>query len=332
MLADAFDNVGLFGKQEFRLVFARSHRFEVGSFAVMVKHGREQRRNGFKHFFGSGAIIGSEERIEKPFELLLVQDLESIHVIRAEIMVHGARKKDRKLPEQFGIVGELRHGKAIEVVEIARVVPVDHRLCLATEQFLDFQNEITARCSITDGYSVAFLRRQCAGAHQEVDFDLDAVGSAGVIFEIEVPLTQGVVVDAILELVAEAGGDLFDSLDDLWAVLECGLAIDMPDVVEIDIDRKPSEIEVEEIECGPALEYQFSFENRVPVELDKEFPQPEHLLEIFGRKAGVLGQFANLRRSEIHVCTEPVREGENVSGTMSFHVGTQRCPGRLSAR
>jgi hypothetical protein len=37
--------------------------------------------------------------LESPFEFLLVQDLESIHVIRAEIMVHRARKKDRKLPE-----------------------------------------------------------------------------------------------------------------------------------------------------------------------------------------------------------------------------------------
>ena len=147
---------------------------------------------------------------------------------------------------------------------------------------------------------------QRAGAHQEVDFYLDAVGSADVIFEIEVPLTEGVVVHAILELVAEASGDLFDSLDDLWTVLECCLAIDMPDVVEIDIDREPCEIKIKEIECGSALEYEFSFENRVLVEFDQEFPQPEHLLEIFSRKADVLGQLADLGRCEFHVCTEPV--------------------------
>ena len=117
-----------------------------------------------------------------------------------------------------------------------------------------------------------------------------------MIFEIEVPLTQGVVVHAILKVVAEAGGDLFGSLDDFWTVLECCLAINMSDVVEIDIDRKPCEIEVKEIECGSALEYQFSFEDRVPVEFDQEFPQPEHLLEIFSRKAGGLGQLADLRR------------------------------------
>jgi hypothetical protein len=42
VLADAFDNVGLFGKQESWLVFASGHRLEVGSFAVMIKHGGEQ--------------------------------------------------------------------------------------------------------------------------------------------------------------------------------------------------------------------------------------------------------------------------------------------------
>lgn len=41
VLADAFDNGGLLGKQEFRLISAGSHRIEVGGLAVMVQHGRE---------------------------------------------------------------------------------------------------------------------------------------------------------------------------------------------------------------------------------------------------------------------------------------------------
>jgi hypothetical protein len=220
VLADSFDNVGLVGKQELGRIFAGSDRFKVGSFAVVVKHRRKQRRNSFQHFLSSRPVIGSEERIEKSFEFLLVEDLESIHVIGVEVTVHGARKKDRKLPEEFWTVREFRRRKAIEVVKIARVVPVNHRLCLAAEQFLDFENQIPARCSMPDGHSVEFAWRQRAGAHQEIDFDLDALGSAGVIFEIEVPLPQGVVVCAILDLVAEAGGDLFDRLYDLWTVLE----------------------------------------------------------------------------------------------------------------
>ena len=70
---------------------------------------------------------------------------------------------------------------------------------------------------------------------------------------------------------------MFDSLANLWAVLECCLAINMSDVVQIDIDRKPCEVEVKEIERGSAFEYEFSFENSVPVKFDQEFPQPENL-------------------------------------------------------
>jgi hypothetical protein len=68
------------------------------------------------------------------------------------------------------------------------------------------------------------------------------------------------------------------------------------------------------------------------VELDEQLAQAENFLKVFGRKLRVRGEFADLCGSEFHVGTELVREGENVSGTMSFHVGTQRCPGRLSAR
>jgi len=88
-----------------------------------------------------------------------------------------------------------------------------------------------------------------------------------------------------LKLVTEAGGDLFDSLGNFRAVLECCLAINMSGVVQIDINRKPCEVEVKEIECGSAFEYEFSFENGVPMKFDQEFPQPEHLLKIFSRKA-----------------------------------------------
>jgi hypothetical protein len=38
MLADAFNDLHLFGEQEFWLVLAGSHRFEAGSFALVIKH------------------------------------------------------------------------------------------------------------------------------------------------------------------------------------------------------------------------------------------------------------------------------------------------------
>lgn len=50
MPADAFDNFRLCGKQEFWLVSAGSHRFEVGSFLIVIKHGLEKGRDDFQHF------------------------------------------------------------------------------------------------------------------------------------------------------------------------------------------------------------------------------------------------------------------------------------------
>ena len=38
MLADAFDDLRLFGKQKLWLVLAGSYRFEVGSFALVIEH------------------------------------------------------------------------------------------------------------------------------------------------------------------------------------------------------------------------------------------------------------------------------------------------------
>jgi hypothetical protein len=52
--------------------------------------------------------------------------------------------------------------------------------------------------------------------------------------------------------------------------------------------------------------------------------QPENLLEIVGGKASVRGELTDLCGREFHVGTELVREGENISGTMSLQIGTQR--------
>jgi len=51
VLADAFYDFGLFGEQEFRLIFAGSHRFEVGGFALVVEHCFKKRRNGLQHLY-----------------------------------------------------------------------------------------------------------------------------------------------------------------------------------------------------------------------------------------------------------------------------------------
>ena len=84
------------------------------------------------------------------------------------------------------------------------------------------------------------------------------------------------------------------------------------------------------LEGRSAFEHELSVENGVFVEFDEQLAQAENLLKILGRKVSLHGEFTDLCGAEFHVGTELVREGENVSGTISFHVGTERCPGRLS--
>jgi hypothetical protein len=102
MLADAFDDFRLFGEQELRLILAGSDGFEVRDFALVIEHRFEKRQNGFQHLVGGWPIIGSEERIEKPFEFLLIQHFESIYAVRTEVMVHSAGEENREFSEQFG--------------------------------------------------------------------------------------------------------------------------------------------------------------------------------------------------------------------------------------
>ena len=60
--------------------------------------------------------------------------------------------------------------------------------------------------------------------------------------------------------------------------------------------------------------------------------QARNFFEIVGVKSGVTGEPCDLCGVEFHVRTESLREGERASGTISFQVGTQWFPGRLSAR
>jgi hypothetical protein len=50
------------------------------------------------------AVIGSKQRIKESFEFFLVELLESIHPIRAEVVVHGAGEENRKFAEQVGVM------------------------------------------------------------------------------------------------------------------------------------------------------------------------------------------------------------------------------------
>ena len=140
------------------------------------------------------------------------------------------------------------------------MVAVDHGLELSAEQFFKPQDQIPTWGGGAEGRSVHLLRRKSAGPHQEIDFHLNAIGPVRMIREIEVPLPQRVVVDPILKPVAETGTDLLDSFSDFRAVAERCFTVDVPDVVQVDIDGKPREIEIKEVESRSALEDKLSSE------------------------------------------------------------------------
>ncbi len=77
---------------------------------------------------------------------------------------------------------------------------------------------------------------------------------------------------------------------------------------------------------------ELSAEEGMLVEFGEQFAQAQDFLETVGGKSRLSRELRNLRGVEFHVRTEPSLEGKRVSGTMSFQVGTQWFPGRLSAR
>lgn len=78
------------------------------------------------------------------------------------------------------------------------------------------------------------------------------------------------VVHAVLQFVPETCRDLFYGLNDLRAVAEHSLAIDMRDVIQIDVNGESSQAEVEEVERGAALQDELALKERMFVKLNEQ--------------------------------------------------------------
>jgi len=74
------------------------------------------------------------------------------------------------------------------------------------------------------------------------------------------------VVRAVLEAITETDSHLFDSFDDLGAVAKCRFAVDVRYVVQIDVDGKSRQIEIEKIQRWTAFD-ELSAKKRVFVKL-----------------------------------------------------------------
>src|SRR5258708_34456056 len=141
-----------------------------------------------------------------------------------------------------------------------------------------------------------------------------------------------VIIDDVLEFVAEAHSDLFYGPNDVRAFGEHPVAINVADVVQIDVHRKPLQTQVEQVEGRGALESEFPTQEGMPLKLVQEFPKTKNLLEVVGLKAGCFRRCCETRAVEFHVGILEFTGGGSVSGTMSLQVGTQRFPGRLVPR
>lgn len=99
MLADAFDDIPVLGEQELGLVVAGSHGFEIWSFSIVVENCREKGRDNFEHFGRSRAIVGSQQRIEKPVQLFRADPRQSMHRVGTKFAIHGASEKYRQFAQ-----------------------------------------------------------------------------------------------------------------------------------------------------------------------------------------------------------------------------------------
>jgi hypothetical protein len=79
------------------------------------------------------------------------------------------------------------------------------------------------------------------------------------------------------------------------------------------------------------LQNEFVAKERVLVKFGKQLPKTEELLEAVRLKAGSSDDCVYVRAIQFQFC-ETFGQVACVSGTMSFHVGTQRFPGRLLPR
>jgi hypothetical protein len=102
---------------------------------------------------------------------------------------------------------------------------------LPAKQLLGFQHEKWTRRSSRQPRGGDNFGGKCTSSHEEIDLDLDAAGFPRVVLVVEIPLSQSVFIDAVLQLLPESNCDLFDGSRDFRPFTECSFAVDLRDVV-----------------------------------------------------------------------------------------------------
>jgi hypothetical protein len=110
------------------------------------------------------------------------------------------------------------------------------------------------------------------------------------------------IIYAILKFVSEAGSDLFDGSNDFGSLRQHLFAIDVRDVVQIDVHGEPRQVEVEQIQRSATFQHELAAKEGMFVKLREEFAKTKEFLEVVGVEAGCFGGRKKIRGIDFHVC------------------------------
>src|ERR1700678_3742235 len=97
------------------------------------------------------------------------------------------------------------------------------------------------------------------------------------------------IIDSVLDSVSKTGSDLGPRANDIRGFGKHFFAVDLRNVVEIDVHGEPNQVKVEQIYRGTALQNDSVAKEGMLVELSEEFTKPKELFQVVWREAGCIG-------------------------------------------
>jgi hypothetical protein len=113
---------------------------------------------------------------------------------------------------------------------------VDHGFRLSAKHFFHCQDGEYAHFLVPNRRSLTNGWWKRTSTHQEVDLDLNLIEGPRVILVPEIPLHQGMIVNASLDFISEGNAHAFDRPDNLWTLVQHFFTAKLADVVQINVD------------------------------------------------------------------------------------------------
>ena len=176
------------------------------------------------------------------------------------------------------------------VEQIAGCMPVNERDQLAGDDFVEVEDENVLRPHATQGKRLHARHAEQRLARHVVHVDLQggvAAERRGVTGQ---PLAASMLVGPAANAVSLGREETVERSVDVGAFgFHCG-PVERADIVQVDIDREPVDIEVEEVERRPALEDETIRQDPIPRDLLQQVQEPQHLLQRAGLVTGLVGE------------------------------------------